>query len=87
MCSEPKLQLELVSDGAVLEIHRRRKSELVMTTQGAFGRATLVRNKNGDSYVVKEINLATMPATEREMARTEIKVLRNLAHHNVIRCF
>eukprot|EP00927_Polykrikos_kofoidii_P082896 TRINITY_DN8362_c0_g1_i1.p1 TRINITY_DN8362_c0_g1~~TRINITY_DN8362_c0_g1_i1.p1 ORF type:complete len:1015 (+),score=208.26 TRINITY_DN8362_c0_g1_i1:139-3183(+) len=56
--------------------------------RGSFGVAHLVRGRNGSSrgrhMVMKEINLACMPAKAQKEATAEASVLRSLSHVNVI---
>ena len=54
--------------------------------KGAFGRAILVHNADGQACVVKEVNMCHMLDSERELARREIRVLRSFGHANIIRC-
>ena len=54
--------------------------------KGSFGSATLIKRKADDElFVVKEVNMATMNAKEKEEARQEVRVLQRLNHPNIIR--
>lgn len=53
--------------------------------KGSFGRALLVRNKGSKEFVVKEVKLTNLSASEKDLARLEIKVLRSVSHPNIVR--
>eukprot|EP00667_Euglena_gracilis_P002035 EG_transcript_2033 len=77
------LQRPVVGNERPLEA--RGYTRIKQIGKGAFGRAILVRNVKGELQVAKEINLLSIAPHEKDMARTEIKVLRTLDHPNVIR--
>ncbi|XP_065064010.1 uncharacterized protein LOC135690390 isoform X1 [Rhopilema esculentum] len=53
--------------------------------KGSYGAAVLYRKKDDDSLVIlKEINIHDLNATERQMAKNEVKVLSMLSHPNII---
>lgn len=53
--------------------------------RGSFGVASLYRRMNDDVMVVlKQINLADITKSEREMAMNEVEVFSRLSHPNVI---
>lgn len=53
---------------------------------GAFGIAALYRKTDDDTLVViKEINMIELTASERQLARNEVEMLRILTHPNIIR--
>jgi len=56
--------------------------------KGSYGTAVLYRKKDDDSLVIlKEINIHDLSATERVMAKNEVKVLSMLSHPNIISYF
>eukprot|EP00761_Pharyngomonas_kirbyi_P009801 gb/GECH01009819.1/.p1 GENE.gb/GECH01009819.1/~~gb/GECH01009819.1/.p1 ORF type:complete len:114 (+),score=17.48 gb/GECH01009819.1/:1-342(+) len=63
-----------------------RYEKIKVVGKGTFGSAVLVRSKeDGNKYIIKQINLATMPKSEREEAMNEVRVLRQLDHPNIVR--
>lgn len=53
--------------------------------EGSFGSAWLVRNnKSSAQFVIKQINVAKMPAKERDEARKEVAVLAQMKHPNIV---
>lgn len=53
---------------------------------GSFGNVWLVKSKaNNNFFVLKELNLLTMNATETQHALTEVTVLSRCRHRYIIR--
>ncbi|XP_024606297.1 serine/threonine-protein kinase Nek1 isoform X3 [Neophocaena asiaeorientalis asiaeorientalis] len=53
--------------------------------EGSFGKAILVKSiEDGRQYVIKEINISSMPSKEREESRREVAVLANMKHPNIV---
>ncbi|XP_056282264.1 serine/threonine-protein kinase Nek5 isoform X2 [Pseudoliparis swirei] len=55
--------------------------------EGAFGKAFLVRDKEGDGNgecVVKQINLRKMSAREKESSQKEVTLLSKMKHPNIV---
>jgi serine/threonine protein kinase len=53
---------------------------------GAFGHAVLYkRHIDAHLVVIKEVQLAELEATERQLALNEVQVLASLSHPNIIR--
>ena len=53
--------------------------------RGAFGAALLVtRRTDNKNFVMKKIDLVNMPPQEKKAAELEVKVLKNLQHHNIL---
>ena len=53
--------------------------------RGAFGAALLVTRRSDDkNFVMKKIDLVNMPPQEKT-AELEVKVLKNLQHHNIVK--
>ena len=56
--------------------------------KGSFGSAVLVTSKkDGKQYVIKEIDMARMPAAEREASKQEANLLMALKHPNIVRSY
>eukprot|EP00944_MAST-04C_sp_MAST-4C-sp1_P004777 g4777.t1 len=54
--------------------------------RGAFGAALLVTRRSDDkNFVMKKIDLVNMPPQEKKAAELEVKVLKNLQHHNIVK--
>lgn len=53
--------------------------------EGAFGKALLVEEKSTKTKCcIKEVNMAKMKAKEKQEARNECKVLREMRHPNIV---
>jgi serine/threonine protein kinase len=53
---------------------------------GAFGHAVLYRrHMDNQMVVIKEVHIAELGATERQLALNEVQVLASLNHPNIIR--
>lgn len=53
--------------------------------EGSFGKVILVRHKRTNiKYVIKEINISGMAASERTGARKEVSMLATLNHRNIV---
>ncbi|XP_016408723.1 serine/threonine-protein kinase Nek5 [Sinocyclocheilus rhinocerous] len=54
--------------------------------QGAFGRALLVRQRQGHAqlYVIKEINLTQLSSRDKDASRKEVTLLSKMKHPNIV---
>ncbi|XP_064636361.1 serine/threonine-protein kinase Nek1-like isoform X2 [Lineus longissimus] len=53
--------------------------------EGSFGKAFLVKSKrDGQQYVIKEINIVRMSKKERDEARKEVALLAQMKHPNIV---
>jgi NIMA (never in mitosis gene a)-related kinase len=68
-----------------LEDHEKSFQFVKTVGRGSFGVASLYKRINDEVFVVlKQINLADITRTEREMAMNEVEVFSRLKHPNVI---
>ncbi|ERE92375.1 serine/threonine-protein kinase Nek1-like protein [Cricetulus griseus] len=53
--------------------------------EGSFGKAVLVKSiEDSMHYVIKEINISRMSGRERQESRSEVAVLANMKHPNIV---
>lgn len=63
--------------------HLFKKNRYIL---GAFGHAVLYRRHiDSQMVVIKEVHIAELGATERQLALNEVQVLASLNHPNIIR--
>eukprot|EP01012_Entosiphon_sulcatum_P025601 TRINITY_DN30942_c0_g1_i1.p1 TRINITY_DN30942_c0_g1~~TRINITY_DN30942_c0_g1_i1.p1 ORF type:complete len:603 (+),score=55.03 TRINITY_DN30942_c0_g1_i1:101-1909(+) len=59
----------------------------VVKGQGTFGRAVLAHNSQGQTVIIKEVDLFQFRPVEQERARREAEILRNLDHPNIVKLY
>jgi NIMA (never in mitosis gene a)-related kinase len=58
----------------------------VKLARGSYGQVyRAVRNSDGKSYAIKELNLSHMSAKEKTEAVNEVRLLASIRHRNIIR--
>eukprot|EP00667_Euglena_gracilis_P031301 EG_transcript_45182 len=66
-------------------LESRGFTQLKQVGKGAFGRAIVVQDGNGERLVAKEVDLGALSSGDRRLARREVKILQRLQHPNVVK--
>ena len=71
-----------------MEEHQEKYEKLRDIGKGSFGKVSLIKRRADDKMLVwKELNYGRMSEKEKQMLVSEVNILRELNHPNVVRYY